>query len=272
MAHGFIKGLLVGSAAAAVGYAGYKMLSEEKKQEVNRKVADATDKVVEYVMEVEAIAGATMDSAKEKAEESVKEAGLESKFDALKEQATDLMNQAVEKAQNFKNESELMEAVTESDIILDASDLASEVTAPEVATPEKVEVVVLEAHPLPEEELKTTAKEQVKSLAKSSKKPLSESKKTGLAEEAEADKDKHKSAAKSKSTKKSSSAPKKKVAKTSTDTLSKTDRPELSKSEKSLAETDKKGLAEKDETKKTTTKKSGSTKSTKKSSTKKTNK
>lgn len=241
MANGFIKGLLVGGAAAAAGYAGYKMLNENQKKEVNRKVADATDSVIEYILDAEAIASATFAAAKAKAEDSLEEAGLEEKFGALKDQAEGFVNQAMDKAQSFKNDAELAEAVTEADILLDASDLVAETT-----TPEKVEVVVLEARPLPEKdipetELKATAKEQVKSLAKSNKKPLSESKKQGLAEETE---DKNKSAAKSKSTKKSSS-PKKKSAKSKSDALSKSDRPALSKSEKSLADTDKKGLADK---------------------------
>lgn len=233
MAHGFIKGLLVGGAAAAAGYAGYKMLNENQKKEVNRKVAETTDAVVEYILEAEAIASATFAAAKEKAEDSFEDAGLERKLDSLKGQAEGFVNQAMDKAQAFKNDADLVQAVTEADIILDASDLAEDAIAPE-----KVEVEVL----LPEAELKATAKQQVKSLAKSGKKPLSESKKTGLVAEVE-DEDKNKSAAKSKSTKKSST-PKKKASKTSKDTLAKTDRPALSSSEKSLADTDKKGLAE----------------------------
>lgn len=228
-----MKGLLVGGAAAAAGYAGYKMLNENQKKEVNRKVTETTDAVVEYILEAEAIASEAFAAAKEKAEDSFEDAGLERKFDSLKGQAEGFVNEAMDKAQAFKNDAELVQAVTEADIILDASDLAED-----VVVPDKVEVEVL----LPEAELKTTAKQQVKSLAKSGKKSLSEIKKTGLAAEVE-DEDKKKSAAKSKSTKKSST-PKKKAAKTSKDTLAKTDRPALSSSEKSLADTDKKGLAE----------------------------
>lgn len=237
MAHGFIKGLLVGGVAAAAGYAGYKMLNENQKKEVNRKVAETTDAVVEYILEAEAIASAKFAAAKEKAEDSLDEVALDDKFDALKHQAEGFVNQAMDKAQAFKNDADLMQAVTEADIILDASDLSEEAIAPE-----KVEVEILEAQPLPEAELKATAKEQVKSLAKSGKKPLSDTEKTGLVAEVE-DEDKNKSAAKSKSTKKAS-ASKKKVAKTANDTLAKTDRPALSESDKSLADTAKTGLAE----------------------------
>lgn len=233
MAHGFIKGLLAGGAVAAAGYVGYKMLNDDQKKEVNRKVSDASDSVVEYILQAEAIASETLAAAKAKAEDSMDDVNIDLKFDALKNQAEGFVNQAVDKAQSFKNDAELMESVTEADIILDASDLVEEVVAPE-----KVEVEVL----LPESELKATAKEQVKSLAKSGKKPLSDSKKPGLVAEVE-DEDKNKSAALSKSTKKSSS-PKKKVSKTSKDTLAKTDRPALSDKDKSLADTAKKGLAE----------------------------
>ena len=232
MAHGFIKGLLAGGAVAAAGYAGYKMLNENQKKEVNRKVSEATDTVVEYILEAEAIASATLAAAKASAEESINEVNIDNKLGALKDQAEEFMNQAMDKAQSFKNDADLMEAVTEADIILDASDLVEDVVAP------KVEVEVL----LPEAELKATAKEQVKSLAKSGKKPLSDSKKQGLVAEVE-DEDKNKSAAKSKSTKKSST-PKKKAAKTNKDTLTKSDRPALSSSDKSLADTAKPGLAE----------------------------
>lgn len=233
MAQGFIKGLLAGGAVAAAGYVGYKMLNDDQKKEVNRKVSDATDSVVEYILEAESIASATFAAAKANAEDSINEVHIDNKLNALKNQAEGLVNQAKDKAQSFKNDSELMAAATEADIILDASDLVEDVT-----TPEKVEVEVL----LPEADLKATAKQQVKSLAKSGKKPLSDSKKEGLAAEVE-DEDKNKSAALSKSTKKSSS-PKKKASKTSKDTLAKTDCPALSDKDKSLADSAKKGLAE----------------------------